>query len=145
MEKTSRYAAIRCLTRWSMAIQPIQPLIDSMIHQSNLAPADRQLSVLLVQGVLRQMQYLDYVISCFAKHPLRKMKPLVLMALRVGVYQLLFLDRIPDSAAVNETVNALKAEKEPRWIVSFANGVLRNIGRKKIQFKTRFNSISSTS
>jgi len=59
------------------------------------------------------------------------MKPLTLMALRVGAYQLLFLDRIPDSAAVNESVRVLREERQPRWLVNFANGVLRAIARNK--------------
>jgi 16S rRNA (cytosine967-C5)-methyltransferase len=85
----------------------------------------------MVQGVLRQMQYLDAIIARFSKFPVRKMKTLTIMTLRVGVFQILFLDRIPDSAAVNETVKVMKHTKQPRWLLNFVNGVLRNIVRNK--------------
>jgi len=129
--KTSRHLAILCLTAWDKERQAIQPYIESLIHSSALAGSDRHLAVMMVQGVLRQLQYLDYIIAGHAKHPLKKMKPLTLMTLRVGVYQLLFLDRVPDSAAVNETVKVMVEERQPRWMVNFVNGVLRNIGRQK--------------
>jgi 16S rRNA (cytosine967-C5)-methyltransferase len=80
---------------------------------------------------LRQRGYLDWVLADFSSHPLKKMKPLVLNGLRIGLYQLLFMDRIPDSAAINETVEALKAARQPRWLLGFVNGLLRNIARRK--------------
>lgn len=109
----------------------VQVHIDRLIHGSSLAGPDRQLAVMLVRGVLRQQQFLDAVIARFASVPPGKMKPLTLMALRVGVYQLFFLDRVPASAAVNETVKVLKAEKQPRWLINFVNGVLRTVARQK--------------
>jgi len=109
----------------------IQFHIDRIIHGSAATAQDRQLAVMLVLGVLRQMEFLDVIIARFSRHPLNKMKPLTLMTLRVGVYQLFFLDRIPVSAAVNETVTVLKTERQPRWIINFANGLLRNIERQR--------------
>lgn len=129
--KASRHNAVQCLVAWDRNRSAVQPHINSIIYKSDLSARDRQLAVMLVQGVLRHMEYLDAVIVRFTSHPLRKMKPLTLMTLRVGVYQLLYLDRIPDSAAVNETVKVLRAERQPRWLVNFANGILRNISRNK--------------
>lgn len=129
--KTPRHVAVLCLISWNKDRRAVQPYIESMVYDSTLASSDRHLAVMLVQGVLRQLEYLDSIIDRFAKHPLGKMKPLTLMTLRVGVFQLLFLDRIPDSAAVNETVKVMKAEGQPGWMVNFANGVLRSISRKK--------------
>lgn len=123
--------AVLCLVSWDREHQAVQPQMDAFIHDSPLSALDRQLSVMLVQGVLRQLQYLDRVIAGFSRFPPSKMKPLTLMVLRVGVYQLLFLDRIPDSAAVNESVRVLREERQPRWLVNFANGVLRAIARNR--------------
>ncbi|HER63524.1 MAG TPA: 16S rRNA (cytosine(967)-C(5))-methyltransferase RsmB [Desulfobacteraceae bacterium] len=131
INKTPRHLAVLCLVNWDRERQAIQPHIEAMIHSAPLAAGDRHLAVMMVQGVLRQLQYLDSIISRFARHPLAKMKPLTLMTLRVGAYQLLFLDRVPDSAAVNETVKVLKVERQPKWIVSFVNAILRNISRQK--------------
>jgi 16S rRNA (cytosine967-C5)-methyltransferase len=128
---TSRSLAINCLTQWSGTNKPIQHFIDTLIHSSELQTGDRQLAVMLVMGVLRRQQYLDTILSRFSKTPLRKMKPLTLAAMRIGIYQLCFLDRIPDSAAVNETVKALKNSRQPGWLLKFANGTLRAIARGK--------------
>lgn len=129
--RTVRRLAVLCLLGWDRERQAVQPHIDALIHDSPLSVPDRQLAVMLVLGVLRQMQYLDGIIAGFSRFPLAKMKPLTLMALRVGVYQLLFLDRIPDSAAVNESVRVLREERQPDWLVNFANGVLRTVARNK--------------
>jgi len=129
--KTSRHLAVTCLVQWERDRSAIQPLVSSTIYSSPLAAGDKQLAVTLVQGVLRQMEYLDAIISRFSQHPLAKMKPLTRMALRIGVYQLLFLDRVPASAAVNETVKVMKAERQPGWIISFVNGLLRTISRSR--------------
>jgi len=128
---TSRSLAISCLTQWAGTGKPIQGFIDTIIHDSELAAGDHQLAVMLVMGVVRRQQYLDTILARFSKTPLRKMKPLTLAAMRVGVYQLCFLDRIPDSAAVNETVKALKTARQPGWLLKFANGTLRAIARQK--------------
>ena len=128
---TSRGQAIRCLAQWAGSGKPIQPFTDSIIHNSNLTAENRQLAVMLVMGVLRRQQYLDIILARFSNTPLRKMKPLTLAGLRVGIYQLCFLDRIPDSAAVNETVKALKQFRQPGWLLKFVNGTLRSIAREK--------------
>ncbi|MDH3328680.1 MAG: hypothetical protein OEM01_05550, partial [Desulfobulbaceae bacterium] len=130
-ESTSRQLAVLCLSSWCRQKQAIGPLVDTIIHGSALQPVDRHLAVNLVQGVLRQMQSLDTVITRYSKFPLGKMKTLTLMTLRVGVYQIMFLDRIPESAAVNETVKVMKLENQPRWLLNFVNGVLRTIVRNK--------------
>ena len=129
--KTARGLAITCLTRWDGTGKPIQGFVNTIIHDSNLKTADRQLAVMLVMGVLTRQEYLDIIISRFSKTPLRKMKPLTLAALRIGVFQICFMERIPDSAAVNETIKAMVKFRQPRWLVSFANGTLRTISREK--------------
>ncbi|GBE13098.1 ribosomal RNA small subunit methyltransferase B [bacterium BMS3Bbin14] len=130
-QPTSRRLAVLCLCRRDRDGSVVQVHIDRLIHGSSLAGPDRQLAVMLVRGVLRQQQFLDAVIARFSSVPPGKMKPLTLMALRVGVYQLFFLDRIPASAAVNETVKVLRAEKQPRWLINFVNGVLRTVARQR--------------
>ena len=123
--------AVLCLTAWERKKEPLAPLVDTFIHRSGLPALDRHLAVNLVHGVLRRMQSLDTVITKFSKFPLNKMKTLTIMALRVGVFQIIFLDRIPESAAVNETVNVMKMENQPRWLVNFVNGVLRSVARNQ--------------
>jgi 16S rRNA (cytosine967-C5)-methyltransferase len=73
---------------------------------------------------------LDWIIGQAAHFPLRKIDPRVLDILRLALYQVFFLDRVPESAAVNEAVKQAKA-KYPGHIASFVNGLLRNICRHK--------------
>ncbi len=128
---TSRGLAITCLSQWAGSGKPIQGFIDTIVHTSNMKPEDRQLAHGMVMGVLRRQQYLDSILARFSKTPLRKMKPLTLAAMRVGIYQLCFLERVPESAAVNETIKALKKFRQPGWLLKFVNGTLRAIARAK--------------
>jgi len=96
----------------------------------NIDQKDRALVTELVYGVIQQKNHLDYVISQYSKIRLRKLSPLVLNALRISVYQMLFLDRVPDFASVNESVNLIK-RREGRRSANFVNAVLRNISRNK--------------
>ncbi len=128
---TSRRLAIDTLVQWSETGKPVQGFINTVIHNADLKNEERQLAVMLVMEVLRRQEYLDSIISRFSKTKLSKMKPLTLTALRVGVVQICFLERIPDSAAVNETVKALKKMRQPSWLLSFVNGTLRSIARQK--------------
>jgi len=128
---TSRSLAIQCLARWAGSGKPITAFTETIIHGSGLKTEDCRLAVMLVMGVIRRQQYLDTIVVRFSKTPLRKMKPLTLAALRIGIYQLCFLERIPDSAAVNETVKSLKKLHQPGWLIKFVNGTLRAIARQK--------------
>ncbi len=82
----------------------------------------------LVFGILRTRNRLDWTIRHFSKTPFRKISPDVKNILRLGVYQILYMDRVPDSAAVNTAVELAKKVAAP-WTVKFVNGLLRNIAR----------------
>jgi len=131
---TPRSAAVEILCLWATTHNSVDLLFHAAIE--HLADIDRGLVKTLVYGVLRQKEYLDHIIRSFSRHPLRKMKPRTLMTLRIGVYQLLFLSRIPESAAVNATVNTLKAAGQPAWLIGFANGILRAVARNRATLPT---------
>ena len=133
-QSTPRASAIEILSLWATTNNSIDLLFHAAIE--HLADIDRGLVKTLVYGVLRQKEYLDHIIRSFSKHPLAKMKPRTLMTLRTGVYQLLFLSRIPESAAVNATVNTLKAAGQPAWLIGFANGILRAVARSRSTLPT---------
>lgn len=84
----------------------------------------------LTQGTLEYQLQLDYVINNFSKIKVNKMKPVIRTILRMGVYQLMYMDSVPDSAACNEAV-ALAEKKGFRSLKGFVNGVLRSIARGK--------------
>jgi len=91
---------------------------------------DRGLITEIVYGVIRLQNRLDFIIKDFSRIGISKMDEVVIIALRLGLYQLLYLDRIPKSAAVNETVNAIKGMTN-KGAVGFVNGLLRNVIRKQ--------------
>lgn len=82
----------------------------------------------LVYGVLRNRGHLDWIINHFSKTKLQKIDPVVLNILRIGLYQIACLDRIPVSAAVNTSVEMTKRLASP-WVARFVNAVLRNASR----------------
>jgi len=136
-----RFIAIEILCRWEETHLPLDQLLEQYFAGMPLDDRrDRQLSLSMVYGVIRWRIYLDWVLGKFSSHPLAKMKTRTLQALRVGLYQLLFLDRIPPSAAVNETVQALKDMKQPKWLTGFVNGILRNLERQRQNIPTPLRS-----
>lgn len=84
----------------------------------------------LAGGTVERKITLDYVISQFSKTPINKMAQPILCILRMGVYQILFMNSVPDSAAVNESVK-LAVKYRFMGLKGFVNGVLRNVARKK--------------
>ncbi|WFA09813.1 16S rRNA (cytosine(967)-C(5))-methyltransferase RsmB [Tissierella sp. Yu-01] len=84
----------------------------------------------LVYGVLENKSYIDHILSKVSKVKLKKIHPAILEIIRLGIYQLVFMDRVPTSAAVNESVNLAKKYGH-KGSIGFVNGVLRNISRDK--------------
>ena len=94
-----------------------------------LKPADRALSHELVLGVLRWQLFLDKIVEHFAKRKVESLDLAVRIALRLGLYQLRFLTRIPAAAAVNESVNLVRGAKVSS-AAAFVNAVLRRAIRE---------------
>lgn len=120
-----RRAALQTLTALDRSLQTLDALLED--GQSDDRPPDardRALLNALIFGVLRWRSRLDYLIAAFSRTPLKKIKPEVLNILRMGLYQIAFLDRIPDSAAVNTSVELAKSVA-PDWVVRYVNAVLR--------------------
>lgn len=84
----------------------------------------------LTQGTIERMIELDYVLDCYSKTPVKKMKPVIRCILRSGVYQLLYMDGVPASAACNEAVR-LAGKRGFSGLRGFVNGVLRAISRAR--------------
>lgn len=84
----------------------------------------------IVYGVIENKKYIDYIISQASSIKLKKIHPTILEILRMGVYQIVFMDKIPNSAAVNEAVN-LSKKYGHKGISGFVNGVLRNVSKNK--------------
>ena len=100
---------------------------------ANLPPEDQALAFELVYGVLRHRATLDWQLNAVASRPLHRLPAVVAAILRLGAYQMRYLDRIPVSAAVNESVNLAKGVKGRDWS-GVVNGILRNVNRMEVEW-----------
>lgn len=98
-------------------------------HQ-HLDKKDRAFITRVTEGTLENLIQIDYIINRFSKVPVKKMKPHIRCIMESAVYQIYFLDAVPDSAACNEAVR-LAQKKGFRNLGGFVNGVLRSISRSK--------------
>ena len=103
-------------------------LQDVLSRYQSLDKRDRAFISRVSEGTLEHMILIDYIIECFSKVPVYNMKPLIRNLLRMSVYQLKFMDSVPDSAAINEAVKI--AQKRGFYnLKGFVNGVLRQCAR----------------
>ncbi len=106
--------------------------LDSALKESG-SDVGSALITNLVYGTLERQVTIDYVLSQFLKQPVEKTKPEILTALRLGAYQLLFTDKIPSFAAVNESVKIIKNSKFS-YAAGLVNSVLRRISEKGFSY-----------
>ena len=123
---TARELALQVLQSLETGKQRSDTLLHRTLQHSALNRIDRALSTGLVNGVLRYRLQLDCIIGRFYHHNLEKAAPVMKNILRLGVYQILFLDKVPDWAAVNECVKLARKYKGER-MSKLVNGVLRKI------------------
>lgn len=125
-----RSLALRILLASQRADRPLDELIEQQASQITQS-RDRALIMELVYGVLRRQEPIDWRLGAILSKPLHRLPSLVQMVLRLGAYQILFLDRIPPSAAVNQAVELAKASAKQlgRDWSGLVNGVLRNLIR----------------
>jgi len=107
-------------------------ILSQTLKNTDLDNKDKSLVSALVYGVLDRKITLDYILGKFMKTPVKKTAPFTLCVLRVALYQIMYMDKIPDSAAVNEAVKLIKNSKH-KHLSGFVNGVLRSILREGIK------------
>ncbi|MCM1127140.1 MAG: 16S rRNA (cytosine(967)-C(5))-methyltransferase RsmB [Lachnospiraceae bacterium] len=106
-------------------------VIRNVLDKYNYMDArDKAFVKRVTEGTLERLIQIDYVLDQFSKVSVLKMKPLIRNLMRLSVYQLLFMDQIPDSAVCNEAVK-LAGKRGFRGLSGFVNGVLRNIARNR--------------
>lgn len=103
--------------------------LSAELAKAGLSAADSRLATEICYGVLRHQSRIDRALGHYMHKGIKKVAPKVLLALRVATYQILFLDRIPDHAAVDDAVGEVRRIGGPK-LAGFANGVLRKLGRE---------------
>lgn len=104
-------------------------LAAALDRAADLSPSERGLATELVYGVLRRRARLDRALDAVADRGLASLDPAMRIILRVGAYQLLFLDRVPAYAAVHDTVETTKRTHGPR-LVGLCNALLRRVSER---------------
>lgn len=105
-------------------------LSQALSKYQYLEKSDRAFITRVTVGTLEYLIQIDFVLDQFSKTKTEKMKPLIRTLLRMSVYQILYMDRIPDSAVCNEAVK-LAEKRRFQGLKGFVNGVLRTISREK--------------
>lgn len=101
---------------------------DNALATSDLDNRDSAFGSALFYGVLERKLTLDFVIGKFSKLPPSKISPEVRTVLRMGIYQMLFMDKVPESAAVDQSVRLIKNSRESK-ASGFVNALLRSVAR----------------
>lgn len=126
---TARELAYGLLTKAENSRQYSNIALDNALSKSDLSPIDRGLVSAIFYGVLERRLTIDYQISQLSSRKLEEIDISALIALRMGIYQIIYLDRIPAHAAINETV-----ELCPKKLRGFTNAILRSFLRGKKLF-----------
>ncbi len=106
--------------------------VDTVLRRHDLSAADRGLYTTLVYGVIERRVTLDFLLSLHVSRPITELDDTVHTALLMGLYQLIYLDRVPDHAALSETVDLV-----PRRVSGFVNAVLRTYLRYESNLSPR--------
>ncbi|MEW6060998.1 MAG: 16S rRNA (cytosine(967)-C(5))-methyltransferase RsmB [Bacteroidota bacterium] len=125
-----RGTAVKILNRVERTDSYLDKLIDSELRSNEFNDFDKALLTEIVHGVLRWQSKLDWVLNGFFHGNFSKAEVTVRNTLRAALYQILFLDKVPDHAAVNEAVEFIKRVRGEK-AGGLVNGVLRNIIRNK--------------
>lgn len=128
MAETSRQIALQALLRVENDTSYSNITLDTMISKSGLSKRDIALATNIFYGVIEKKLLIDYNLSLFSNYPINKLDKTILMILRMGIYQIFFMDKIPNSASVNESVKLCK-ENNLYSASSYINGTLRAITR----------------
>lgn len=119
-----RATALKLLVRLEKDKAYSNILLDKELSKTELDERDKRFVSALFYGIIERKITLDAVIDKYSKVNINKLDSDVLQILRMGIYQLLFMDNVPDSASVNESVKLAKKLKNPS-LSGFVNGILR--------------------
>ena len=130
---SARYLAYKILFDIEVNGNYSNMALNKYLNEAGLDDQDKGFVTELVYGIIEKKRYLDYMINKVSKIKVRKMQHPVKLVLRMGVYQLVYMDGVTDYAAINESVNIMK--KLDKRSASFVNAVLRNISRNLDEVK----------
>ncbi|MBN2037709.1 MAG: 16S rRNA (cytosine(967)-C(5))-methyltransferase RsmB [Chitinispirillaceae bacterium] len=105
----------------------MERIVDQSLDRARLDHRDKRFVFEIVYGIVRRRLTLDYIIGPLLDNAQLRKNETLRRILRLGLYQLIYMDRVPDHAAVNETVALAKQDPETRALAGVVNGVLRKV------------------
>ena len=127
----ARQCVLKILEDFEKNTAQFDSILDETLCSQGLDQRDKRLVIEIVYGILRNKLSLDFVLNQFLKERYFTKNRLLMHILRIGAYQILYLDRIPDHAAVNESVLLAKDNENTRNVSGVVNAVLRKIIKYK--------------
>ncbi len=131
---TPRELVIKILEQFESKPGPLEPLIEKTLLSSAVDRRDRRFVFELAYGIVRRQLTLDFVLTRFLEKKESQTNGQLMRILRLGAYQIMYMDRVPDHAAVNECVQIAKSNKKTRFLSSTINAVLRKLVQSKGKF-----------
>ncbi len=129
----ARKAALETLVRVARDGAYSNLALSSALDEKALNKADSAFASALVYTTLERQITIDYHLSLYLTQPMRKLRPEVCAALRMGTAQILFMDKVPVSAAVNESVTLMRQSKKTAYAAGLVNAVLRKVAQGGLQ------------
>lgn len=121
----AREAAFRVISDFRSGKGDLEKIIDKAFTTGFISSRDRRLAFEISYGVLRHQTYLDYIIDQFIDSRLKNEKK-IRLAVQIALYQIIYLDKIPQFSAVSESVNLMKNDNFTKKYAGVVNGILRN-------------------
>lgn len=127
----ARQCVLKILEDFESDTSQFDSTIDKTLSMQRMDQRDRRLVIEMVYGILRNRLSLDFVLNRFLKERYFTKNKQLMHILRTGMYQIIYLDRVPDHAAVNESVSLAKDDENTRNVSGVVNAVLRKIIKHK--------------
>ena len=129
----ARELALKCLYKIEKEEAYSNIVLDKMLEKNRYRLNDKDIGLIseIVYGVVTWKLTIDYIIQKYSKIKLKKISDWIINILRIGVYQIIFLDKVPKSAAVNECV--ILAKKYGIKSTSFVNAILRKVNNSDLE------------
>jgi 16S rRNA (cytosine967-C5)-methyltransferase len=132
---TARAITLKILMAWSRRPGVLDTAIERVLSQNVIDHRDTRFVYDIVHGVIRRKLTLDFVLAQFVEDLTILENPMIRLILEIGAYQILYMDRVPDHASVNESVNLTKLTGATEKFSGFVNATLRTLikDRKRIK------------
>jgi 16S rRNA (cytosine967-C5)-methyltransferase len=123
----ARKLILRILTEFDNHPGTLERIVDTALSDARIDHRDKRFIFEIAYGIIRRRLTLDYQIDRLLDNKIHRKNAVLRHILQIGLYQIFYMDRVPDHAAVNESVNLAKHEVDTQHLTGVVNGVLRKV------------------